>query len=218
MIGFVIGVIVLVAAIGVLILVVHASAKPLPENCDESSDDKNCAAFQTKVNKSHSELDNFTKHVMPEIAKQIKLKLMKLSSVFVLPSFITPAAAALTDEEYDTDSHIALVMNVKGIVKQGVDTKVVVTGLDGGGMSLSQYLVPDKLGEITYMAYATEHRFLDGEFVTACMHYSTFKKCDTTQVKKSAAYFQLDLDMCNLLSKSSGTAIRTYYASCQGGR
>ena len=26
--------------------------KQLPENCDESSDDQNCAAFQIKVNKS----------------------------------------------------------------------------------------------------------------------------------------------------------------------
>jgi hypothetical protein len=75
MIGLVIA-LVIVASMPALI------AKPsLPENCDESSDDKECKDFQIISNKSHSALDNFTKQVLPEIIKKIREKEMGLSSV-----------------------------------------------------------------------------------------------------------------------------------------
>jgi hypothetical protein len=57
----------------------NPASSHLPPNCDESSDDANCKDFQIIVNKSHSQLDNFTKHDLPNITKAIKLKIMGLS-------------------------------------------------------------------------------------------------------------------------------------------
>jgi hypothetical protein len=74
----------LVSIISLLLLVSMpfvVVAKPLPPNCDESSDDKECKDFQIIVNKSHSELDKFNKEVLPKIIEKIKLKAMGLESV-----------------------------------------------------------------------------------------------------------------------------------------
>ena len=75
-VGLVIAAVVLVVSMPLV-----AAAKPLPPNCDESSDDANCKEFQVIVNKSHSELDKFVKEVLPKIIQKIKLQEMGLRSV-----------------------------------------------------------------------------------------------------------------------------------------
>jgi hypothetical protein len=63
--------------IAILLLLLSATTTPvanafskLPSMCDESSDDKECAAFQIIVNQNRAQqLDNFTKKDLPKIAK-----------------------------------------------------------------------------------------------------------------------------------------------------
>jgi hypothetical protein len=65
--------------IAILLLLLFATTTPvanafskLPPTCDESSDDKECAAFQIIVNQSSAQqLDNFTKKDLPEIANRL---------------------------------------------------------------------------------------------------------------------------------------------------
>jgi hypothetical protein len=65
--------------IAILLLLLSATTTPvanafskLPPTCDESSDDKECAAFQIIVNQSSAQqLDNSTKKYLPEIANRL---------------------------------------------------------------------------------------------------------------------------------------------------
>jgi hypothetical protein len=66
MIGLVIAILLLLLS-ATTTLVANAFSK-LPPTCDESSDDKDCAAFQIIVNQSSThQLDNFTKKVSTKI-------------------------------------------------------------------------------------------------------------------------------------------------------
>ena len=63
--------------IAIVLLLLSATTTPvanafskLPPTCDESSDDKECAAFQIILNQSRAQqLDNYTKKDLPKIAK-----------------------------------------------------------------------------------------------------------------------------------------------------
>jgi len=67
MIGLVIAILLLLLST-ITIPVPNVFSK-LPPTCDESSDDKECAAFQIVVNQSHAYQLDSQKKYLPEIAK-----------------------------------------------------------------------------------------------------------------------------------------------------